>query len=377
MAKDNLENLCVSASLREKRVSRKGAKAQRYNEEKNKYRFSPLSFGEGLGVRLLSVGYRRRVVLADLNLSAAGCELVALIGRNGLGKSTLLRTIAGLQPALSGEITVAGKPLEQYSRSELAGVLSIVSTDPVGVSHLTVRQLVSFGRFPYTNWIGKLTAEDTVLVEEAMHLVGVASLADKNLHEISDGERQRAMIARALAQDTRLILLDEPTAFLDLPNRYEVVHLLQRLTRTKRKTILFSTHDLNIAMREADKLWLITDDALYEGAPEDLILNRQFARMFEETKLRFDDSKGEFNIRTDDMQPITLAGDDEKIFFWTEKALERLGFSVQKEKNKLLADVVIFGDTPASWMLHLQEKQIQFTSIYELSKHLTIINKCE
>ena len=325
---------------------------------------------DGVGVRLLSVGYRQRVVLANLNLSVAGCELVALIGRNGLGKSTLLRTIAGLQPAISGEIIIAGRPLEQYSRSELAGVLSIVSTDPVGVSHLTVRQLVSFGRFPYTNWIGKLTDEDTGLVEEAMLLVGITSLANKNLHEISDGERQRAMIARALAQDTPLILLDEPTAFLDLPNRYVVVHLLQRLTRTKRKTILFSTHDLNIAMREADKLWLITDDALYEGAPEDLILNRQFARMFEETKLRFDDCKGEFNIRTDDMQPITLAGDDEKIFFWTKKALERLGFSVQKEENASYANIVIQDGTSTLWILNFHGKQIQFASIYELSKYL-------
>ena len=330
---------------------------------------------DGVGVRLLSVGYRRRVVLANLNLSAAGCELVALIGRNGLGKSTLLRTIAGLQPAISGEITIAGKPLEQYSRSELASVLSIVSTDPVGVSHLTVRQLVALGRFPYTNWIGKLTVEDVGLVEEAMQLVGISSLANKNLHEISDGERQRAMIARALAQDTHLILLDEPTAFLDLPNRYEVVHLLQRLTRTKRKTILFSTHDLNIAMREADKLWLIADDALYEGAPEDLILNQQFARMFEETKLRFDDNKGEFNIRNEDMQPITLAGDDEKTFFWTKKALERLGFAVQKEQNASCADIVIFGDAATTWMLNLRGKQMQFTSIYELSKYLTDINK--
>ena len=332
---------------------------------------SPFSSENGVGLRHLSVGYRRRVVLANLNLSAAGCELVALIGRNGLGKSTLLRTIAGLQPASSGEITIAGKPLEQYSRSELAEVLSIVSTDPVGVSHLTVRQLVSFGRFPYTNWIGKLTEEDTGLVEEAMQLVGIRSLADKNLHEISDGERQRAMIARALAQDTHLILLDEPTAFLDLPNRYELVHLLQRLTRTKRKTILFSTHDLNIAMREADKLWLITDDALYEGAPEDLILNHQFAKMFEETKLRFDDTKGDFNIRTEDRQSLTLAGDDERTFFWTEKALERLGFSVQKEEDFSCADIFISKDTNSLWILNDREKQIQFTSIYELSNYLS------
>jgi len=318
----------------------------------------------------LSVGYRRRVVIDHLNLSAGEGELIALIGRNGLGKSTLLRTIARLQPALSGEILLAGRPLGLYSRNELAGLMSIVSTETVSVSQFTVKQLVAFGRFPHTNWIGKLTEKDTALINEAMQLVGVTSLGHKNLHEISDGERQRAMIARALTQDTSLILLDEPTAFLDMPNRYEVVHLLHQLTRTKRKTILFSTHDLNIAMHQADKLWLIVDGTLYEGAPEDLVLNRQFARVFEGTKLHFDDCKGEFNIRHRETQLIKLSGEG-KTFFWTKKALERLGFTVQKEGNINHADVSIHEGLSNSWTCNLHGKQIQFASIYELSKYLT------
>ncbi|MDR1154826.1 MAG: ABC transporter ATP-binding protein [Bacteroidales bacterium] len=326
-----------------------------------------------LSLSNLSVGYRRRAILNHLNLSATECELVALIGRNGVGKSTLIRTIARLQPAISGEVIVAGKPLGQYARGELAGLLSIVSTEPVGVSHLTVRQLVSFGRFPHTNWIGKLTAEDIVPVEEAMQLVGITMLADKNIYEISDGERQRAMIARTLAQDTRLILLDEPTAFLDMPNKYGVIHLLHRLTRTKRKTILFSTHDLDIAMQEADKLWLMIDDTLYEGAPEDLVLNHQLARVFEGTKLHFDDRRGGFNIKREDMRPITLAGDG-KYFYWTGKALERLGFAVQKCEDEQRADVVVSGGSPALWTLFRRGQRLQFTSVYELSKCLSINN---
>jgi len=322
-----------------------------------------------LSLSNLSVGYRHRVVLGNLNLSANECELVALIGRNGAGKSTLLRTVARLQPAISGEIRLANKLLGQYSRTELAGLLSMVSTEPVSVSYLTARQLVSFGRFPHTNWIGKLTAKDIALVEEAMQLTGITSLGDKNLNEISDGERQRAMIARTLAQDTSLILLDEPTAFLDMPNKYEVIHLLHRLTRTKRKTILFSTHDLNIAMQEADKLWLMIDGALYEGAPEDMVLNHQFSRVFEGTKLQFDDRKGEFNIRRKDMQSITLSGEG-KAFFWTKKALERLGYTVRKEENNHHADVDVSEGTPASWTLNLREGQLSFNNIYELSKFL-------
>ena len=320
----------------------------------------------------LSAGYRNRVVLGDLNLSADECELVALIGRNGAGKSTLLRTIARLQPTLSGEVMLAGQSLRQYSRNELAGLLSIVTTEQVAVSHLTVRQLVSLGRFPHTNWVGKLTAEDVALVEEAIQLTDITSLENKNLHEISDGERQRAMIARTLAQDTALILLDEPTAFLDMPNKYELIHLLHRLTRTKQKTILFSTHDVNIAMHEADKLWLMIDGTLHEGAPEDMVLNHQFARIFEGTKLQFDDRKGEFNISRNDVKPITLAGEG-KSFFWTKKALERLGFTVRKAENTHIADVVVADDASRLWSCNFHEKQLQFTSIYELSKYMMMI----
>ena len=327
-----------------------------------------------LSLSNLSVGYRRRVVLGNLNLSASECELVALIGRNGAGKSTLMRTIARLQPAISGEVMIAGKPLGRYSRSELAAMLSIVSTDPVGILHLTVRQLVSFGRFPYTNWIGKLTAEDLALVEEAMQLTGISTLENKRLYEISDGERQRAMIARTLAQDTGLILLDEPTAFLDMPNKYEAVHLLHHLTRTKRKTILFSTHDLNIAMQEADKLWLMIDGALHEGAPEDLVLNHQLARVFEGTKLHFDDRKGEFNIKRKDMEQITLSGEG-KSFFWTMKALKRLGFSVRKEENGHHADVTVSESASVLWTVSIHGQQVCFSSIYDLSKHLKKLSK--
>jgi iron complex transport system ATP-binding protein len=316
----------------------------------------------------LSVGYRRRTVVGNLNLSADEHELVAVIGRNGEGKSTLLRTIARLQPAISGRISIAGKPLGQYSRNELAGIVSIVSTESVSISYLTVRQLVSFGRFPHTNWLGKLTPDDIALVDEAMQLTGVASLANKNMHEISDGERQRAIIARTLAQDTALILLDEPTAFLDMPNKYEIVNLLHRLTRTKPKTILFSTHDLNIAMQHADKLWLLIDGALYEGAPEDMALNGQFARLFEGTNLQFDDCNGQFNIKRRDMKSITIAGDG-KIFFWTKKALERLGYDVLKAENKKQADIVIHDDSPVLWTLNQTEKQLQFTSLYELLRY--------
>lgn len=324
-----------------------------------------------LSLSHLSVGYRQTAVLQDFNLSAGKCELVALIGRNGSGKSTLMRTIARLQPAVSGKIQIAGNPLNAYSRSEMAELLSIVSTEPVGVSHLTVGQLVSFGRFPHTNWIGKLTPQDIAIVEESMQLVGMAPFADKRLAAISDGERQRAMIARTLAQDTALILLDEPTAFLDMPNKYEVVRLLHRLTRNKRKTIIFSTHDLNIAMQEADKLWLIVDGRIYEGAPEDLVLNRLLNRIFDGSTLHFDDGKGEFQIKRTDTHPIKLTGCG-KSYFWTQKALERMGYRVNecRDSHRRMAEIIVSDGQKPQWIFKYDENILQFDTIYDLSQYI-------
>ncbi|MDR1866218.1 MAG: ABC transporter ATP-binding protein [Bacteroidales bacterium] len=322
----------------------------------------------------LSIGYRKHALLSHIRLSAAEGELVALIGRNGTGKSTLMRTIARLQPKLSGEVLLSGKPAESYSRSDWAEKLSIVSTETVGELHLTVRQLVAFGRFPYTNWIGKLTEKDIAAVEEAMQLVDMAHLAGKNLHETSDGERQRAMIARTLAQDTGVILLDEPTAYLDMPNKYEVIRLLHHLTRNKGKTIIFSTHDLNIAMQEADKLWLITGNRLQEGAPEDMALNRQLEQLFEASSLHFDDSNGEFKIKRTNLPVVALYGEG-KNAFWTQKALERTGFSVLPGKDDTAAgqenfSVSVSERHPPVWTLHRNGEELQADSIFELCRQL-------
>ncbi|MDR0814354.1 MAG: ABC transporter ATP-binding protein [Bacteroidales bacterium] len=320
----------------------------------------------------MSVGYRQQALLSGIRLAAAEGELVALIGRNGTGKSTLMRTLARLQPRIAGEVLLSGKPTQDFSKTEWAEQLSIVSTDAVGVSHLTVRQLVAFGRFPYTNWLGKLTAQDLSKVDEAMQLVGIAHLAHKNLHETSDGERQRAMIARTLAQDTGIILLDEPTAFLDMPNKYELVWLLHRLTREKRKTIIFSTHDLNIAMQGADKLWLIADNRICEGAPEDLALNGQFNGIFEGSNLNFNDTNGEFLIRHRQTTPIFLAGKG-KSAFWTQKALERNGYWVKPSdspQNEPLSVVVSSDGLTIRWTLTKNGQTTSFDSILKMMEKM-------
>lgn len=282
----------------------------------------------------LTIGYQAgkqaKTVLDSLNVSVNRGELIGIIGQNGIGKSTLLRTIARLQKPLKGKVMLEGRMVESYSRNKFAERVSFVSTEILKLNHCTVRQMISFGRSPYTDWFGNLSRDDQTLVDEAMDLVGITSLSGRYINEISDGERQRVMIARALAQDTEIIVLDEPTAFLDMPNKYEVVHLLGELSRQKNKTILFTSHDLNIAMREADRLWLITPNSFVEGAPEDLVLRHAISGLFDETRLKFDARKGEFSIRRKPIGACKLNGKG-TAFTWTRKAMERLGYDTENE----------------------------------------------
>lgn len=322
--------------------------------------------------RQLSVGYKAgsqvKPVLRNLDVLVHQGELIGIIGQNGIGKSTLLRTLARLQMPLEGSIWLYDQPLESFSRQAFAQKVSFVSTEILKLNHCTVRQLVSFGRSPYTNWFGNLSAEDETIVSEAIELVGIAPLADRFINEISDGERQRVMIARTLAQNTDIIVLDEPTAFLDMPNKYEVIHLLGELTRRKKKTILFTSHDLNIAMREADRLWLITPHAFIDGAPEDLVLHHAISGLFDETSLKFDARRGEFSIRRKFIGSCKLNGKG-TVLSWTKKAMERLGYDTENEQYTF--EITIeekSGET--LWHLNQENTLKTFRSIYEMAKEL-------
>ncbi|MGN1259695.1 MAG: ABC transporter ATP-binding protein, partial [Alloprevotella sp.] len=209
----------------------------------------------------LSTGYgkagRHQPVAAGLNGSLPRATLTALIGPNGAGKSTLLRTLAGLQPALAGQVELDGQPLAAYTPRALARTVGIVLTKRVEALHLSVRQVVEAGRMPYTGLTGRLTSADTHAVEHAMELTRTTGFADRMIHTLSDGERQRVMIAKALAQDTPLILLDEPTAFLDVRGKVELLELLRQLVRSCGRTILLSSHDVELMLAHADRLWLL------------------------------------------------------------------------------------------------------------------------
>ena len=210
----------------------------------------------------VTLGYGERVLMADANVGFGWGELTALVGRNGTGKSTLLRTIAALARPQKGRITIGGKDSSELSMKEVASRIAFVSTEDVRVQNLHVWDVVSLGRAPYTNWVGRLTEEDKTKVRESLRLVGMESFAEASMDSLSDGERQRVMIARALAQQTPVIVLDEPTAFLDIPTRFEICRLLADLAHNSGKTIIFSTHDIDAAMPVCDAFAILDNAAI-------------------------------------------------------------------------------------------------------------------
>lgn len=241
----------------------------------------------------LSTGYparrsHRAPVARGLTASLQQATLTALLGVNGAGKSTLLRTLAGFLSPVEGAVLWEGRPLDSFAPRELARRVAVVLTDRIGAGGLSVRQVVESGRMPYTSFDGRLTQADRDAVERAMRLTGADRLTDRTIDRLSDGERQRVMIAKALAQDTPVILLDEPAAFLDFPGRVAVLRLLRRLVSEEGKTVLFSTHDLELTLSVADRLWLLAPDGITEGTSRALADEGVLSCFFESADVRFD-----------------------------------------------------------------------------------------
>ncbi|MBN2213126.1 MAG: ABC transporter ATP-binding protein [Bacteroidales bacterium] len=333
---------------------------------------------EILTTKSLSIGYEgggknQKRLFSGLNLACRKGEIIGLIGRNGSGKSTLLKTLAGIIEPLDGNIFINDLSIKGFKRRELARQVSFVSTEVPVIPNLSVSELVSLGRYPHTDWTGRLSPEDIKQVNISIDQVDVGYLSGKPIAEISDGERQRAMIARALAQDTRIMILDEPTAFLDLPNKYEILRLLNHLAAKKGKAILFSTHDLGIAFHEADKIWLFLDENIITGAPEDLILNKKFFKLFDNSSLTFDLVKGEIRPERSFTGKLGVSGEG-ILKLWTVRALERIGIEAvdkDQELNLSIDDI----DGELLWRLNDYKTELIFHSIYELCLHLkTIIN---
>lgn len=241
-----------------------------------------------IALRHITLAYGRHILLRDVSASVPPGSLTALIGRNGTGKSTLLRAIAGLGAAASGGIELCGKPLAALTPLQRASTVSFVTTDKVRIANLACEDVVALGRAPYTNWIGRMQETDRDIVARSLRLVGMEAFARKTMDRMSDGECQRVMIARVLAQDTPVILLDEPTAFLDLPNRYTLATLLRRLAREERKCILFSTHDLDIALSLCDSVALIDTPSLHHLPAGEMVGSGLIERLFSGENACFD-----------------------------------------------------------------------------------------
>ena len=245
----------------------------------------------------LSLGYGSRILIDSLCATVKSGELTALVGRNGTGKSTLLRAITGLGERIGGDILLGDKSIDSLSTAELATMVAFVTTDKVRIANLRCRDVVALGRAPYTNWIGRMQEQDEEIVMRSMKLVGMSDYADKTMDRMSDGECQRIMIARALAQQTPIILLDEPTAFLDMPNRYELCTLLQRLAHEEQKCILFSTHELDIALALCDSIALISPPQLHLLPTEEMVKSGYIEKLFTSGIVNFDPTTRSVSIK--------------------------------------------------------------------------------
>ena len=298
-----------------------------------------------LSAKDLTVGYRKgnstSPVISGLNLSLSRGKLVALIGANGIGKSTLLRTLVGNQPPLEGEVSISGIRIGEISRKNLSLLLGIVNTERTQAGALTVREVVSLGRQPYTGYLGILSKNDKSIVEKAMQDAGILHKASSFLAELSDGERQKVMIAKALAQCTPIIILDEPTAFLDVASRMETMLLLHNLAHKQNKAVLLSSHDLSQSMMLADELWVVTNDQkIISGNTEDVVLSGAMDSIFASSIISFDLLQGDFCINLDSQYDIKLNCNDKILKKWIGNALKRNGYGISNDeacKNEITA----------------------------------------
>lgn len=253
---------------------------------------------------------------------------------------------------------------------ELARRIGYISTEIVKVSNMSVYDLVALGRFPHTNWIGKIDASNHNAIMDAIEKTGMLEFRSRYIYELSDGERQRAMIARLLAQDTGIMIMDEPTAFLDIGSKYEILHLMHRLSQENGKTIIFSTHDLHMALSQSDKIWLILDNQLAEGAPEDLLIKGAFDHLFDSSPGKFNAEQGTFSFRSEGRGSIYIEGTG-TLRHWTEKAVNRAGFSVSKVQTAIF--ITIPQKNKKNWVLKTSESEKEYDSLYELIRSL---NSC-
>lgn len=333
---------------------------------------------ELLAAENLSIGYssgrKRTMIATDLSLKINEGEVICLIGQNGVGKSTLLRTLAGAQPPLAGLIYIGDKELKSFSKRDLAKKLSLVLTERVEPEGFTVEDIVALGRFPHTNWRGCLDAGDKKVLKDSLSAVGGEYLAKRPFSNLSDGERQKVMIARALAQQTQLMLLDEPTAFLDLLRRVEILKILSEIVSVQKKGILMAIHDISLALEFASRIWILGEGGrMIQGSPEDLVISGEIERAFSSSDLLFDPMWGKYSrpvARTEG--PVIAIQGEGRAVYWTARSLRRHGFKVCSSEMKGAAMVKI-ERTQDGYIWHVfagSEQKSKHESVHSLVNYL-------
>lgn len=318
----------------------------------------------GIGYR---TGKRVKMVHQHLTFQLYPGELTCLLGANGAGKSTLLRTLSASQPFLAGNLVLLGKPLSAYSEKERSRYIGMVLTDKTQAGGLTVYELVALGRQPHTGFFGRLRKRDHVVIAEALEAVGIAQKAQSYTAELSDGERQKVMIAKALVQECPLILLDEPTAFLDVVSRIEIMNLLHRLAVDQRKAILLSTHNIEQALVLADKLWLLSkENGLQCGVTEDLILRHRMDTLFGRPDIQFDYAHGVYYPAVDGRKQIVVEACDDTLLHWAVNALNRRHYTCLFASSADSSHPRLQALGPNRLVLMCEGKEQVYTSFEEL-----------
>lgn len=329
---------------------------------------------EILTAQNLSIGYslgggRHKVVHRDLTCDLKCGELVCLLGPNGAGKSTLLRTLSSSQLPLGGQLLVNGKEFRQIDERERSRLIGVVLTDKTQTGGLTVYELVALGRQPHTGFFGRLQAKDKTMIVEAMEAVGIAHKAKNYMAELSDGERQKAMIAKALVQECPLILLDEPTAFLDVVSRIEIMTLLHTIAHDQKKAILLSTHDIEQALVMADRLWLLSrQQGLTVGVTEDVILSGKMDTLFGREDILFDHDHGVYYPRVSWDKQVAVEANDPTLFHWAVNALNRKGYACFTPDDRRSEGCAVLKVQSAKHLAFLEKDGVlrSFTSFEEL-----------
>jgi iron complex transport system ATP-binding protein len=330
-------------------------------------------------IKDLSIGYVKKVVADNINASIKQGELTCLLGANGVGKSTLLKTLSGFLDKLEGKISILGKELDAYTPKELSTVMGVVLTDKYDIRNMSVREIVGMGRSPYTSFWGTLSKEDYEIVDQAIELIGISHLSGRMVHTLSDGERQKAMIAKSLAQQTPIIILDEPTAFLDFPSKVEIMQLLHKLTRQAGKTVFLSTHDMELALQIADKVWIMDKKCGFAiGTPEDLAINGALSEFFTRKGIAFDADTGLFKVENNIHKNVLLQGKHGSLQNMVKKALHRNGIGIIRPcgnapvpvDKEIQATIVVGTDKEFPFTVTAEGKEKRARSIEELLTHI-------